>query len=455
MTVNNTFSFTTSASFFTSFSASSSKSKTFSSAPAGYHTFLQTPLLWQQRTNNTKSLLPPIEAQAVVTAQQNNKSYKNSLSTALLKQQKEDATNAIIQQAMYILPKSPSNVFIHLQLPKFRSLSDFLRCDHVSQLVENWLCNPVEQLKRNSVGRRFQHDSRRLIMPSYKEIDCTLSGDEENNQLHVPATAITANNASKLFIHFQAIEQQITETMEIQFNNVPCLFTVICVTYHCGGSVSLSVNQVESLDFFMNNHFNPFSVKSDAEVPNRPVTVHPLLFNGCHYSRQQICDYAESDVFGVVSPSLAIVEQEAGENFVKLDSNNSIIQLSSIHDIDNQLNQVTIRHPEQEIKQDFINLPPSLRSSTVTEFVEYMHIKETLIYQQQEDDDESSYLLSSEEEEEEENVHTEEGDVAPSALLKLAQDTLEYIWKGNALSDELKGLERKLYEYCRLQTVQS
>lgn len=320
-----------------------------------------------------------------------------------------------IQQAMYILPKSPSTASIYLQLPKFRSLSVFLRCGHLSQLVENWLCNPMEHLKRTTYQRR--------IMPQVGTVSV------KNHE-----TSIVPYKS--LFIHFQNNQQ--TQTMEVK--HVPCLFTVVCVTYDCG-SVSLSVNQIDSLEFLVSTAtMDPFLVKCNL-LPNHPITIHHIDEAGgvMHTSLPLICDYASDD-------------------------SSDIMYSSSICEYSSEDEQV-LTTEQSEIEDNFnivIESPVMIDSHPVVldnqdlklndKVAKFMHLNEPILYHQEEDDDDSCIYSSSEEYSVLGDVDTEEeeDDHAQNALLRLVQDTLEYIHSsGRAYSDELNNLEYKLYNYNR------
>ncbi|KAI7897385.1 uncharacterized protein EV154DRAFT_489848, partial [Mucor mucedo] len=321
-----------------------------------------------------------------------------------------------IQQAMYILPKSPSTASIYLQLPKFRSLSVFLRCGHVSQLVENWLCNPMEQLKRTAFQRR--------IMP------------------HVGTLSVTNHETSivpykPLFIHFQNNQQ--TQMMEVKY--VPCLFTVVCVTYDCG-SVSLSVNQIDSLEFLASSAtMDPFLVKCNL-LPNHPVTIHHLDEAGImHTSLPLICDYASDDTIDNLLNTSTISEYSSEDEEVLVDqavTDDVSIMIEDPVLIDN--------HPVLLVNRD-----PTLDDKVV----EFMHLDEPILYNQDDDDDDSCLYSSSEEYSVLEDLDTEEeeDEHARNDLLRLVQDTLEYIHSNHgAYSDELNNLEYKLYQYNRAAT---
>ncbi|KAG2214258.1 hypothetical protein INT47_000814 [Mucor saturninus] len=317
---------------------------------------------------------------------------------------------------MYILPKSPSTASIYLQLPKFRSLSVFLRCGHVSQLVENWLCNPMEQLKRTTFQRR--------IMP------------------HVGTLSVTNHETSivpykPLFIHFQNNQQ--TQMMEVKY--VPCLFTVVCVTYDCG-SVSLSVNQIDSLEFLASSAtMDPFLVKCNL-LPNHPVTIHHLDEAGImHISLPLICDYASDDTINNLLNTSTISEYSSEDEEVLVDqavTDDVSIMIEDPVLIDN--------HPVLLVNRD-----PTLDDKVV----EFMHLDEPILYNQDDDDDDSCLYSSSEEYSVLEDLDTEEeeDEHARNDLLRLVQDTLEYIHSNHgAYSDELNNLEYKLYQYNRAAT---
>lgn len=320
----------------------------------------------------------------------------------------------VIQQAMYILPKSPSTASIYLQLPKFRSLSVFLRCGHISQLVENWLCNPMEQLKKTNYQRR--------IMPQVG----TLSVINHDTSL-VPY--------KPLLIHFQHNQQ--TQVMEIKY--VPCLFTVVCVTYDCG-SVSLSVNQIDSLDFLLSAAtMDPFLVKCNL-LPNHPVTIHHIDEAGVmHTSLPLICDYVSDESSDTMQNS-SICDYSSSEEELLTDQ-------SVIKDDVN----VVIEDPVLIHNQPF--LLENEETKLNDKVIEFMHLNDPILYHHEEDDDESCLYSSSEEYSVLEDIDTEEEeeeDNAQNALLRLVQDTLEYIHSsGRAYSDELNNLEYKLYNYSR------
>lgn len=358
MTVNNTTSSFNTASFFTLFTCNKRPSLGLPTSPIN-HSFLQSPL-W------------------------NNK----------LPQQKKKKQQ--IQQAIYVLPKSPSNVSIYLQLPAFRSLSVLMRCGHVSRLVENWLCNPMEQL------RRAASKQSNIMSASDKEEEDTGTLSVVNNNSLVPY------HSNTLFIHFQTGQQQ-SEPMKIHYNSIPCLFTIVCVTYHCG-SVSISINQIESLDFLSLNKMNPFLVKCDLK-PNHPVTIHQLT----PHVVPPICDYA---------------------------ANNSTIETI-------EKDPLVIRHhsePLPYILQDmYLN-----KNNELEVVVQLMHMKESILYEEEDDDDDES---SSEEYSILDDLDTEEEE-EEDTLLRLVQDTLEYIQSsGGAFTEELNNLQYKLYNYNRTHSV--
>lgn len=362
MTVNNTTSSFNTASFFTSFTCSKKPSLGLPTS----HSFLQSPL------------------------------WNTSITTTKLPQQKKKKQE--LQQAIYVLPKSPSNVSIYLQLPAFRSLSVLMRCGHVSRLVENWLCNPMEQL------RRAASKQSSIMSVSDKEEEDTGTLSVVNNNSLVPY------HPNTLFIHFQ----QQSEPMKIQYNSIPCLFTIVCVTYHCG-SVSISINQIESLDFLSLNNMNPFLVKCDLK-PNHPVTIHQSTSHV-----PQICDYAASEKYKELP---TIIENDP----------------------------LVIRHhsePSPYLLQDmYLN-----KNNELEAVVDLMHMKESILYEEEEDDEGES---SSEEYSILDDLDTEEEEQEPEddALLRLVQDTLEYIQSsGGALTEELNNLQYKLSNYSRTHSV--
>ncbi|CAO3635848.1 unnamed protein product [Mucor hiemalis] len=414
MTVNSS---TATASFFTSFNSNKRRPSLGLPTSPLNRSFLQSPL-WNTITTTTK----PID-----------KSSKK-------KQGKQPQQQQQIQQAIYVLPKSPSNVSIYLQLPAFRSLSVMMRCGHVSRLVENWLCNPMDQLKRNAERAYQQQNKDKRITRKRSSSLCIMPANNEEivpskstplvRQTHTPVVnnslvryqKNTYQPLSSLFIHFQAGQQ--SQPMEIQYNHVPCLFTVVCVTYHCG-SVSVSINQIESLDFLSSSsRMNPFLVKCDLH-PNHPVTIHQLTSS---YPLPQICDYAAATVEEVVEMSPLTVE--AIENSTTF-----------------YPEQVTICRPEKDPSY-FVESPEKpLKHS------ELIHMQE--LYGEEDDDDESCLYSSSEEFSVLDDLDTEEDEpteenAAQAALLRLVQDTLEYIQSSRgAVSDELNQLEYKLYNYSR------
>ncbi|GAN05787.1 hypothetical protein MAM1_0101c05262 [Mucor ambiguus] len=424
---NNKLTFST-ASFYTSFLPNKRESNSF-----GHHRqFLQSPL-WEPISNTH----PPV-----------NEDKKKQPTTIT----KQAAKNAL-QQAIYILPKSPSHVSIYLQLAKFRSLSVLMRCGHVSQLVENWLCNPMEQLKRNAAKNqqyRLQHQQQ----PSY-EPRCTSSSaplcimPSSTTSEAGPLPVVSYENAvipayrkheSTVSVHFQIPHEQ-QEHMEIRYANVPCLFTVVCVTYHCG-TVSLSVNQIDSLDFLLSpNTMNPFLVQCNL-VPQHPVTVHQLVHSSSsvYHQQLQICDF--QDISSQQPEECPAATGDGNESHV-----NPEPRIKELH-----ATAPTIQYDADDEKeldhQKTLNQTPA---------VELLHYKETLLYQQENDDDEESGMFTSDEDfsliDEEDDIPEDDGDYqyckARSALLELVQDTLHYIQSsGGALTDELNNMTPKLFEYC-------
>ncbi|KAI8067217.1 hypothetical protein BDF21DRAFT_426061 [Thamnidium elegans] len=346
-------------------------------------------------------------------------------STTTAKSKKDD----IIQQAMYILPKSPSHTSIYLQLPKFRSLSVFLRCGHVSQLVENWLRNPMDHLK----------------MQTYYQLSSGMS---------LPGTerSLVPYRSSLLSIHFQ-LEHQI-QTMKIVYDHLPCLFTIVCVTYNCG-SVSLSIRQIESLDFLLSaTTMDPFLVQCDL-LPNHPVDIHRLREPSLFSLPSDYADHPPSLAEEFAVPPLlicdaAIEEDEQCSSVVEFaQDENTIVLYKENIDIDTG---VMIRNPDQLYSLDE---EEEIRKFYFSNDSEYIHLKETILYHQEEDDDESCLYSSSEEYSILDDLDTDqeehqERDPAQVALLNLVRDTLEYIQSsGGAYSDELNKLEYKLYNYSR------
>lgn len=433
MTVNSS---VATASFFTSFNSNKRRPSLGLPTSPLNRSFLQSPL-WNTITTTTKP-----------TEKKTNSSKK--------KQGKQPQQQQQLQQAIYVLPKSPSNVSIYLQLPTFRSLSVMMRCGHVSRLVENWLCNPMDQLKRNAERayqqqqqQQQQNKEKRItrkrssslcIMPAAAQQDALPSASSSTPLVRQNSTPVVNDSLvryqknpyqpiSSLFIHFQTGQQ--SQPMEIQYNHVPCLFTIVCVTYHCG-SVSVSINQIESLDFLSSTaRMNPFLVKCDL-LPNHPVTIHQLTSS---YAVPQICDYAATVVEEIVPESLPVVET--------IENNTH----PAPHLVDQQ---VTICRPEEEASSYFIESPEKPLTPS-----QLMHLQERY-HEEEEDDDESCLYSSSEEFSVLDDLDTEgeeevsEENAAQAALLRLVQDTLEYIQSsGGALSDELNQLEYKLYNYSR------
>lgn len=425
---NNKLSFST-ASFYTSFLPNKDNISF-----GNHRQFLQSPL-WQPISNIHK----PID----------NKSDKK-------KHQLSAAAKNTLHQAIYILPKSPSHVSIYLQLPKFRSLSVLMRCGHVSQLVENWLCNPMEQLKRNTEKNQQytmnheQHHRRRssssplCIMSSSSSTTTTneagpLSVVNHKNALIPSYRKYDDISLSSVFVHFQ-ISHEKQEQMKIRYANVPCLFTVVCVTYNCG-TVSLSVNQIDSLDFLLSpNTMNPFLVQCDL-VPQHPVTVHQLVpsSSSVYHQQLQICDFESN-----------LPQHEEESKVAQMDSH--------------ELYDCTISKTEPWIKELHAAAPiiekedlSDQKAMEQAPVVELLHYKETLLYQQEDDDEESGMFTSDEDfslideddmTEYDDNYHYFK---AKAALLELVQDTLRYIQSnGGALTDELNNLKPKLYDYCSM-----
>ncbi|GAA5803942.1 hypothetical protein HPULCUR_009427 [Helicostylum pulchrum] len=408
MTTNNHKQQFTASSFFTSFK--NNQTKPNFGLPIGFP-FLKSPS-WQVVTIKNPS--------ATTTTK--------TKTTAAAKNEKDDT----IQQAMYILPKSTSRTSIYLQLPKFRSLSVFLRCGHASELVESWLRNPMDHIKRLS---KPYHQ----ILPSL--------------QMSLPVTemSLVPYRSSLLSIHFQ-LEHQI-QTMEIIYDNLPCLFTIVCVTYNCG-SVSLSIRQMESLEFMLSaTTMDPFLVQCDL-LPNHPVDIHRLREPS---SFSLSSDYADhplslSEEFAV-TPLLicdAVVEGEKHSSVVEFIQDEDAIVLYK-ENVDTNTG-VMFHNPDQLYSLDE---EEEIRKRYLSNDSEYNHLKEAILYRQEEDDDESCLYSSSEEYSVLDDLDTDqeehqERDPAKVALLNLVRDTLEYIQSSDRVySDELNRLQYKLYDYSR------
>lgn len=413
----------TAASFFTSFKNNEAKPKFGIPIGLPSSSFLQSPS-WQ--VVNTK--------QPSTTTNKNSKKQQNK---------------ALIQQAMYILPKSPSDTSIYLQLPKFGSLSVLLRCGHVSQLVENWLRNPMDQLKKNAKQYyqpvSHQTTSLRIMSPSSGTMSA-LATDEKS---------LVSFRSSLLSFHFQVDHD--LQTMEIGYDYIPCLFTVVCVTYDCG-SITLSINQIESLDFLLSaTTMGPFLVKCDLS-PSHPVDIHRLDETGpfpllCDYANDE--GYLSIDEVKVPSPLLicnnVYPEQQCTmSSIIECTHNEKEETAIVLYDEHFDLNRDVHSH---NIEQPYLS-QQELEKSFVFNEAEYMHLKETMLYNQEEEDDESCIYSSSEEYSvlgDHDTDHEEyEKDMAQIAFFNLVRDTLEYIQSsGGALSDELNNLEYKLYNYSR------
>jgi hypothetical protein len=420
-----------SASFYTSF-LPNKDNKSF----GNQRQFLQSPL-WQSISNTHKP--------------NNSKSDKT-------KHQLSDVAKNTLQQAIYILPKSPSHVSIYLQLPKFRSLSVLMRCGHVSQLVENWLCNPMEQLKRNAeknqqytinhkqYRRRGSSSSPLCIMPSSSSTTTSeaglLSVVNHKNALVSSYRKYDDMFLSSVSVHFQIPHEQ-QEHLKIQYANVPCLFTVVCVTYNCG-TISLSVNQIDSLDFLLSpNTMNPFLVQCNL-VPQHPVTVHQLVpsSSSIYHQQLQICNFENN-----------LPQHEEESKVTQMMDSNELCDcnISKTEPWIKELHATVSTIQEEENLDD-------QKVITQTPIVELLHFKETLLYEQEDDDEESGMFTSDEDFSliDEEDDMTEYDDnyhyfKAKSALLELVQDTLKYIQSsGGALTDELNNLKPKLYDYCSM-----
>jgi hypothetical protein len=402
------------ASFYSSFFDPSEKKKLsrFSGLPVSpiNHGFLQTPL-WLSKPTFSTPKKPP----------------------------QKQSNSAALQQAIYILPKSPSNVSIYLQVPQFRSMSFLLRCGHVSRLVENWLCNPMDQLKKAasvplSQDHRRESSSLLSILPSSFSSDAA----SQSGSLSVIKRTCSNHLSSSLTVHIQE------RTLEFEYTHVPSSLTIVCVTYHLG-HVSLSVNQVESLDILLSSHaLNSFLIKCQLQL-NHPVTIHQTE----QYYRSplpMICDFEYNNL---ENPSIVMDTQVS----------NTLFRHSPLYieEISIDTTQSTIRRCIEDGEHHMVDKEDMPTTG-------FMHYQETY---QEEDDDEESGLYSSSEEfsliDEDDHDQDLQDDIyyedayerAQAALLRLAQDTLQYIQSSSqgALAEGLNSLEQKLYDYCRKQTV--
>lgn len=461
MTVNSS---VATASFFTSFNSNKRRPSLGLPTSPFNRSFLQSPLwntITTTTTTTTTTTAKPIE----------RKTSK--------KKQGKQSQQQQLQQAIYVLPKSPSNVSIYLQLPTFRSLSVMMRCGHVSRLVENWLCNPMEQLKRNAeraYQQQQQENKEKRIIRKRSSSLCLMPAAHggDDTTLVTPSTSTSTplvrqnstpvvNNSlvryqnnpyqpiSSLFIHFQTGQQ--SQPMEIQYNHVPCLFTIVCVTYHCG-SVSVSINQIESLDFLSSTaRMNPFLVKCDL-LPNHPVTIHQLTSSSSSTTTvPQICDYAAAAAAAEV---VVVVVEEEEEIVPEITESSPVVEaiIESTHLVEQQ---VRICGSEEEEASSYLIRGPEKPLTTPSEL---LHLQERYHEEEEDDDDDDESCLYSSSEEfsiilddletEGEEDEVSEENAAQAALLRLVQDTLEYIQSsGGALSDELNQLEYKLYNYSR------
>ncbi|KAI8647150.1 hypothetical protein BD408DRAFT_167273 [Parasitella parasitica] len=320
-----------------------------------------------------------------------------------------------------------------------------MRCGHVSQLVEKWLCDPMEQLKRNakknhpttmltpqpSPSRRGS-SSPLCIMPSSSSSSTTTNKAGPLSVVnHENTLAASCKSLHSLLVHFQLPRGQ-QECMELRYAKVPCLFTVVCVVYHCG-TVSLSVNQIESLDFLLSpSTMSSFLVQCNL-VPQHPVIVHQLVPSpGFAYHQQlQISDFENN-----VPQQICHLAMGHPHNDDSLNPEPWIKKLVC---------ETAVKEKEETDYQ---------KAPTDTSVFELLHYKETLLYQQEDDEEESGMFTSDEDFSLiDEDDMTDDDYVyrGKSALLELVQNTLQYIESnGGALTDELNDLVPKLYDYCSL-----
>lgn len=415
------------ASFYTSFFEPSKKKKLlqFTGLPVSpiNHTFLQTPL-WL-----TKPTLPSTP-----------KSEK--------KPSKKQSNSGTLKQSIYVLPKSPSNVSIYLQVPQFRSLSFFLCSGHVSPLVENWLCNPMNNLKKAasvplSQGHDPHHNSSSLlnILPSVPNTE------PQRSSLSVAKrdySMVRGSNLSSVTVHIQE------HIMKFEYAHVPSSFTIVCVTYHLG-HVSLSVYQIESLNILLSSHaLNSFLIRCQLQ-PKHPVTIHQFeLYRHHRLPLLMICDfeYNSRDHLADVQIDSSLLVMDMYHNTVRRPS------ILHIEEVSMDTTQSSIQHCIEEGEHQMVHK----EDMPTADFVHYEEL-----YQEDDDDDDTEFGFYSSSEEfslideddrdqdPQNDVHENAYERAQSALLRLAQDTLQYIHSSSqgALTEGLNNLEHKLYDYCR------
>jgi hypothetical protein len=350
------------------------------------------------------------------------------LQTPLWLNKSSTPTPAALQQAVYILPKSPSNVSIYLQVPQFRSMALFLRCGHVSQLVENWLCNPMDQLKKKAASVPLSQDHHR----NTSSLNSLPSSSLQSNLSVVKrdSTMMMRRRNSNLISSMTVYIQE--HIMEFEYTHVPSSYTIVCVTYHLG-HISLSVYQVESLDILLSlQALNSFLIKCQLQ-PEHPVTIHSY-----RPSLPMICDF----------------EHNPPENPPLL--------LDMPKPIFPRLSTLRIEEVSLDTTEASICIEEGLVDKQDMPTAGFVHYQD--MYQEDDDDDdEESGLYSSSEEfsliddddqDLQEDIYEDPYERAQAALLRLAQDTLQYIQSSSqgAFTEELNSLQSKLYDYCQRQT---
>jgi hypothetical protein len=369
------------------------------------HAFLQNPS-W--RFN-----LKKIKSQSEKSKKDNKKSPKNSKNT----------TTTLVANPL-------PNLTLHIQLPVLYSVAAVLRCGHMSQLVGKWLCNPMEQLKKQSklAYPSISKQSKRStlsIMPDddsstslshqnehNEEIDLDLTdkADLQNslvrykkNESGLTSLSLCLEDRNR---NLQALELVFVDTLPLETS------TVISISYQCG-SFSISIKSISNLQFVSSTTY-PVPVVVNCQF-NQSMTIAVTQFGD-----------APSFVPFQSTPYYSIQDSQT-DAADKTTANN--IPIVTEEELGYDMREATA-----EFIDPYLWIPEDAKASN-----QFIDFEDGFLEKYQEDDSSEGY---------DDSEDSEEENLAHIALLSLVQDTLEYIKSnGGAYCEELNGLKGKLQNY--------
>ncbi|KAI8877377.1 hypothetical protein K501DRAFT_278516 [Backusella circina FSU 941] len=323
------------------------------------------------------------------------------------------------------------NLTLQIQLPAFYSVATVLRCGHMSQLVGKWLCNPMEQLKKQSriayptSSSQQSNRSTISIMPDsdallhQQDIDLTTKkADLQNslvrykkNESGLTSLSLCLEDRNR---NLQALELVFVDTLPLETS------TIISISYQCG-SFSISIQSISNLQFVSSTTY--------------PV---PVVVN-CQFNQSMtiaVTQFGDTPSFAPfqTTPYHSIKDSQPADEMTANNNNN----IPNTTEKEEELLGYDVRESLVEFIDPYLPVwtPPEdiKASSQMLDFEQ-----DNLLGEYQEDDSSEEY---------DDSEDSEEEDLAHIALLSLVQDTLEYITSNRgAYCDELNSLKGKLQNY--------